>query len=205
MLCYNNLLQTIQITCCFPIIKSIPCSFKWTRSWSFKTELFSELPQLGRKLIQCGPIHACWIRRLNGRQSLQLQSEILRRINSIDSFLKRCILITWNMTERNASWETDPDNEWDVHTGTDHTNHRNNYKVDFPCEPYLIRGVAHRKLAWDMFPSTSTGVPKWMQGSYEGLLFKDTNSWSYCNHTECCPISVKGDGPFFSIHVISSH
>lgn len=114
VLCFDNLLRTIQITCCFPIIKSIPCSFKWTCSWSFKSELFSELPQFGRKLIRCIFIYcACWIRRLNGRQSFQSQSEILRRTNSIKKFLKpkRCIPTIWNMTERNASRDMDLNNE----------------------------------------------------------------------------------------------
>lgn len=86
---------------------------------SFQNWVFSELPQFGRKLIQCSFIYcACWIRRLNGRQSFLLQSEILR-ISSIFFFFfflffkwKRCIpaIVEYNR-ERTASWVIHLENE----------------------------------------------------------------------------------------------
>lgn len=104
MLCFHNLLQAIQITHGFPITKSIARSFKWTSSWAFKPRLFSELPWYGRKLIQCSFIHcACRMRSLNGRQSLLLQSEILRRISSINFYFFQsqgdASLPLWDVTE----------------------------------------------------------------------------------------------------------
>lgn len=108
VLCFDNLLQTIQITRCFPIIKSIPRSFKWTCSWAFRTELFSELPQFGRKLIQRSFLYcACWIRGLNARQSFLLQSEILGRVSSISSFSPRdASLPLWTTIEREVRAES---------------------------------------------------------------------------------------------------
>lgn len=97
------------MTRCFPIIKSTPRSSEGTRSRAFKTGLFSELPQFGRKLTQCSFIYcACWIKGLNGRRSFLLQSEILRKVSSIIFFFSRrdASLPLWTMIEREMQAES---------------------------------------------------------------------------------------------------